>query len=210
MLLLNLLFLKNLMIMYYYEETKQRQHNSPSLRKIEQFDQIMSLYRIWDQMKWKMAAQDLTEGMVKVNQDLFSILPMLREIIVLRLGRPEMNRTKRLTRLFVTYRTRFSCPDKDNCEHAWEVTDYGCGVVVKNQNKKYWAHKASFIGFPHSHVPIDAFVVNYSATNYRQPLIPHLERFARHVPIVGEKVDRVLADGFFNTARNKDFIGNEI
>jgi len=105
---------------------------------------------------------------------------------------------------------RCSCVDKDNCHHDWEVTDQGCGVVVKSNNKKYWAHKASFVGFPKSHVPIDAAAVNYAASNDGQTLIPHLKRLKQHVPLVTDQVDRVIADGPFNTKTNRDFVRDEI
>ena len=51
-------------------DTKPCQHNIPSLRKLEQFDQIMNLYGIWDRMKWKMVTQNLTDGTVEVEPDL--------------------------------------------------------------------------------------------------------------------------------------------
>jgi len=98
----------------------------------------------------------------------------------------------------------------DVVHHDWEVTDQGCGVVVKSNHKKYWAHKASFVGFPKSHVPIDAAAINYAATNDGQTLIPHLKRLKQHVPLVINKADRVIADGPFNTKANRDFVRDEI
>ncbi len=83
-------------------------------------------------------------------------------------------------------------------------------MVVKSQNQKYWAHKASFVGFPQSPVPINAVAVSYAATNDGQTLVSHLKRLAKHVPIVVEKVDRILADGSFNTSNAKDFVGDKI
>ena len=50
-------------------DTKQCQHNIPSLRKLEQFDQIMTLYGIWDQMKWKIVIQNLNDRTVAVEPD---------------------------------------------------------------------------------------------------------------------------------------------
>jgi hypothetical protein len=94
--------------------------------------------------------------------------------------------------------------------HDWEVTDQGYGVVVKSQNKKNWDHKASFVGFPKSHVPIDAAAVNYAATRDGQTLIPHLKRLQQHIVFVIDKIDRVIADGTFNTKTNRDFVRDEI
>ncbi|UCE07946.1 MAG: hypothetical protein JSW07_07920 [bacterium] len=97
---------------------------------------------------------------------------------------------------------RGSCVDKDNCQYEWEVTDHGCGVIVKSNNKKYWTHKAPFIGFPLYLIPIDAAAVNYAATNDGKSLIFHLKRINQHVPFVTDKVDRVIADGPFTKKTN--------
>jgi len=82
--------------------------------------------------------------------------------------------------------------------------------VVKSQNKKYWAHKASFVGFPKSQVPIDAAALNFASTNDGQTLIPHLKRLQHHVPIAVEKANRIFADGAYNTIDNKEFVRDEI
>jgi hypothetical protein len=192
------------------EETKHCQHNIPSLRKLEQFDQIMNLYGIWDKMKWKMVNQNLADGTVNIEPDLIFDPSHVEGNSSFRVVETENEQGKKIKKAVGKLSKRCSCADPKECEHAWEVTDHGCGVVVKSQNKKYWAHKASFVGFPQSHVPIDAVAVNYAATNDGQTLIPHAERLIKHVPIVIEKVDRVFADGPFNTATNKDFVRDKI
>ena len=39
---------------------------------------------------------------------------------------------------------------------------------------------------------------------------PHLQRLQQQVPLVIEKIDRVIADGPFNTASNKNFVKEKI
>ncbi len=191
-------------------DTKPCQHNIPSLRKLEQFDQIMNLYGIWDQLKWKMVTQNLTDGTVAVEPDLAFDPSHVEAHSSFTVVETVAEDGKKIRKAVGKMSKRCSCIDKDNCQHEWEVTDQGCGVVVKSHHKKYWAHKASFVGFPKSHVPIDAAAVNYAASNDGQTLIPHLKRLKQHVPLVTDKVDRVIADGPFNTKTNRDFVRDEI
>lgn len=192
------------------EQTKQCQHNIPSLRKLEQFDQIMNLYGLWDKMKWKMVNQNLTDGTVNIEPDLVFDPSHVEGNSSFTVVETEDDTGKKVKKAVGKLSKRCSCQDKENCEHQWENTDHGCGVVIKSQNKKYWAHKASFVGFPQSHVPLDAVAVSHASTNDGQTLIPHLNRLHQHIPMVVEKVDRVLADGPFNTQKNKDFVSNKI
>ena len=192
------------------KETKQIQHNIPSLRKLEQFDQIMNIYGIWDSMKWKMVNRNLDDGKVKVEEDLVFDPSHIEGNSSFTTVKAVDEKGKKVKRAVGALSKRCSCSDKDNCEHPWEVTDHGCGVVVKSQNKKYWAHKASFVGFPKSQVPIDAVALNSASTNDGKTLIPHLERLQKHLPIAVEKATRIFADGPFNTIENKNFVRDEI
>jgi len=193
-----------------YEETKHSQHNIPSLRKLEQFDQIMNLYGIWATLKWKMVNRNLDDGTVNVEEDLVFDPSHVEGNSGFTTVKATDEKGKKLKRAVGLLSKRCNCSDKDNCEHSWEVTDHGCGVVVKSQNKKYWAHKASFVGFPKSQVPIDAAALNFASTNDGQTLIPHLKRLQRHVPIAVEKANRIFADGPYNTIDNKEFVRDEI
>lgn len=192
------------------DETKHHQSNIPSLRKLQQFDQIMNLYGLWDNMKWKMVTQNLTDGTVKVEADLAFDPSHVEANSSFTVAETNTDQGKKVKKAVGKLSKRCSCPDKNSCPHDWEVTDHGCGVVVKSPSEKYWAHKASFVGFPKSQVPIDAAAVNYAATNDGQTLIPHLQRLKQHVPVVIEKIERVVADGAFNTAANKTFVQEEI
>ncbi|MBC8185342.1 transposase [candidate division KSB1 bacterium] len=192
------------------EETKHSQHNIPSLRKLEHFDQIMNLYGIWDKMKWKIVNQNLTDGTVEIEKDLAFDPSHVEGNSGFKVVETVNEKGKKVKRAVGKLSKRCTCVDKENCEHDWEVTDHGCAVVVKAQNKKYWAHKASFVGFPKSHVPIDAAAVNYAAANDGKTLKPHWKRLVKHVPFVTKKIERVIADGPFNTQKNKDFVRDEI
>ncbi|HDP99249.1 MAG TPA: hypothetical protein ENN22_08720 [bacterium] len=191
-------------------ERKLSQHNIPSLRKLQQFDQIMNLYGIWDKMKWKIVSQNLTDGTVEIEPDLTFDPSHVEANSSFTVAQTDTDSGKKVKKAVGKLSKRCGCTDKNNCPHDWEVTDHGCGVVVKSSSEKYWAHKASFVGFPKSHVPIDAAALNYAATNDGQTLIPHLQRLQQHVPFVIEKIDRVIADGPFNTAANKNFVKEKI
>jgi len=192
------------------DETRHHQHNIPSRRKLQQFDQIMNLYGIWDNMKWKMVKQNLTDNTVAIEQDLAFDPSHVEANSRFTVVETQTDHGKKIKKAVGKLSKRCACSDKNNCPHEWEVTDHGCGVVVKSPSEKYWAHKASFVGFPKSHVPIDAAAVNYAATNDGQTLIPHLQRLKQQVPFVIEKIDRVIADGPFNTAANKNFVSETI
>lgn len=192
------------------EQTKQCQHNVPSLRKIEHFDQLMNLYGIWDKMKWKMVTQNLTDGTVEIEKDLAFDPSHVEGNSGFKVVKTVNYKSKEIKKAVGKLSKRCTCVDKENCRHDWEVTDHGCAVVVKAQNKKYWAHKASFVGFPKSHVPIDAVAVNYAATNDGKTLKPSWKRLVKHVPFIKDKIERVIADGPFNTQKNKDFVRDEI
>ncbi len=192
------------------ECTKKCQHTVPSLRKMEQFDQIMNLYGIWAKMKWKIANQNLSDGTVAIESDLAFDPSHVEGNSQFTTVETTDKNGKKQKRAIGRLSKRCSCSDKETCKHKWNVTDQGCGVVVKTQQKKYWAHKASFVGFPTSHIPIDAVAVSYASSNDGQTLKPHLQRLQQHMPIVINKTKRVIADGPFNTKTNKDFVKDEI
>ncbi len=135
-------------------DPKPCQHNIPSLRKLEQFEQIMNRYGIWDRMKWKMVTQNWTDGTVEVEPDVAFDPSHVEANSSFTVVETVAEDGKKVKKVVGKISKRCRCIDKDNCHHDWEVTDQGCGVVVKSQNKNYWAHKASFVGFPQSHVPI--------------------------------------------------------
>jgi len=192
------------------EEKKHCQHNIPSLRKLEHFDQLMNLYGIWDKMKWKMVTQNLTDGTVEIEKDLAFDPSHVEGNSSFKVVETVNEKGNKIKKAVGKLSKRCTCLDKENCEHDWEVTDHGCAVVVKAQNKKYWAHKASFVGFPKSHVPIDAAAVSYAASNDGKTLKPQWQRLVKHLPFLTEKIERVIADGPFNTQKNKDFVRDKI
>lgn len=192
------------------KRTKKCQHTVPSLRKIEHFDQLMNLYGIWDKMKWKIMTQNCNDGTIEIEPDLAFDPSHVEANSQFTTVETIDKNGKKQKRAIGKLSKRCSCSDKKYCKHEWNVTDQGCSVVVKTQHKKYWAHKASFVGFPKSHIPIDAVAVSYASTNDGQTLIPHLQRLQQHIPVVTAKTDRVIADGPFNTKTNKDFVETEI
>ncbi len=194
---------------FEYIVSVQRQHeqaNIPSLRKLEQFDQIMNHYGIWEKMKWEQVRDNIDNGTVKLEKDLSFDTAHVESYSSFRTVKAEDENGKGQKKAVGRMSKRCTCSNKETCEHPWEQTDQGSAVVVKNNNKMYWAHKASFAGFPASHVPIDAVAVNYAATNDGKTLPPHIERLQQNVPMVVENTERVLADGTYNTSENREYV----
>ena len=186
------------------------QANIPSLRKLEQFDQIMNHYGIWDSMKRDMVKKNIANGTVNMEKDLAFDTAQVESYSSFRTVKGEDENGKKQKKAVGHLAKRCTCPNKETCEHPWEETDQGSAVVVKNNNKMYWAHKASFAGYPSSHVPIDAVAVNYAACNDGQTLKPHIERLQQHIPAVVENTERILADGAYNTPANRDYVRDNL
>ena len=187
-------------------ENKFDRHNIPSLRKLEQFDQIMNVYGIWEKMKWKMVNHNIDNGTVGIEKDLAFDTTHVESHSSFRTVKAKDENGKELKKAVGKLSKRCSCNNKETCEHPWEETDQGSAVVVKNNHKMYWAHKTSVAGYPASQVPIDAVAVNYAALSDGKTLEPHVKRLNENVPVVVENTERVLVDGSYNTPQNKDYV----
>lgn len=185
-------------------------HNIPSLRKLEQFDQIMNAYGIWEKMKWKMVNHNIDNGTVEIEKDLAFDTTHVESHSSFKTVKAKDENGKEQKKAVGKLSKRCSCTNKEICEHAWEETDQGSGVVVKNNNKMYWAHKTSVAGYPASQVPIDAVAVNYASTSDGKTLEPHVKRLQQNVPVVVENTDRVLVDGSYNTPENRDYVRDDL
>ncbi len=192
------------------ENTKLSQENIPSPRKIEQFDQIMNLYGIWSKMKWKMVIQNLTDGTVEIEKDISFDTSHVKGNSSFTTAETVDKKGEKTKRSIGKLSKRCSCIDKNNCNHKWEVTDRGCGVIFKSLRKIFWAHKASFVCFPKSQIPIDAVALNKASTNDGETIIPHIKRLKEHIGFILKKIKSVMADGPYNTKENKDYIQNEL
>jgi len=199
-----------------------RQSDVPSLRKLEQFDQIMTDNGLWGDVAVDQVARNLKSGCIQVestlvhdtthyraysgmqvvelpqavepSEDANATQPVTKEV------EPNKNEngkkaTKARKKSHPKTTKRCRCKDRQHCPHPWINADEGTGTVVKSTGKMYWAHKASTLGFPRQEVLLDAVAMSDAASHDSQSLLPHLGRlFTRHPDLRGI-IQRVLDDG---------------
>jgi len=181
----------------------------PSLRKIEQFDQIMTEYGIWHNMKWNEVKRNIEDGVFEIENVLvgdtthyhaYSSFETLTYT-------DDNGKEKRKSQSIVT--KNCNCKDKANCQHPWELTDEGAGTIVKAHNKMIWGHKASILGFPLQGIPIDAVAVADGATFDGETLYPHIELLFKTIPELKAWIDTVLYDSACDDQKLKDLFNDK-
>ncbi len=166
----------------------------PSLRKLEQFDQIMTEWGIWQNIKLEEIKSNLESGVIKKENELvgdtthyyarsgFEVVKFLDEN-----GKEKTKSQSKLTK-------NCRCANRDTCGHPWVFADDGAGTVVKSSNKMYWAHKASFIGFPRQSIVLDAVAISDASTHDGETLYPHVVKLFRDLPEIIPGIDTILYD----------------
>jgi len=197
-----------------------RQSDVPSLRKLEQFDQIMTDSGLWGDAAFDQVARNLTTGCIQVEstvvhdtthyhawsgmqvvelpqaaepaENASATQPATKEVKPGAKGK-KAKKARKKSHPKTTKRCR--CKDRQHCPHPWLNADEGAGTVVKSTGKMYWAHKASTLCFPRQQVLLDAVAMSDAAAHDSQSLLPHLERlFTRHPDLRG-MIQRLLDDG---------------
>jgi len=166
----------------------------PSLRKLEQFDQVMTGAGVWDAIKLETVKRNLETGVIRQEDELVADTTHYHayssfETVTYR---DDTGQERRKSQSKPTKRCR--CPDRETCEHPWELADDGAGTIVKSDNKMYWGHKASVIGYPRQGIPLDAAAVSDAATFDGKTLYPHIEKLFNTLPEIQPEVKRVLYD----------------
>jgi len=180
----------------------------PSIRKLEQFDQIMTDYGLWDRFKIKEVTENLKQGIIKVEKELvgdtthFHAYSGFETVTYI----DEKGKEQRKSQSKTTKNCR--CKDKDNCDHPWQLTDDGAGTIVKAFNKYIWGHKASILGLPLQGIPLDAIAVADAATHDGETFFPHVVRLFAQYPQVRSWIDTVLYDSACDSQPLKEkFLG---
>jgi hypothetical protein len=169
-------------------------HHVPSLRKLEQFDQVMRQAGIWDKIKVTQIQTNLELGVIKVEMELvgdtthYHAYSSFQTLVY----EDDKGAANKKSQSSVTKRCR--CEDWSRCAHEWILTDEGAGTVVKSKTKMYWAHKASVIGFPKQGIAIDAVAVMDAASHDGQTFFPHVQKVFQCYPQIADSVRRVLYD----------------
>ncbi len=181
---------------YHYQQT-------PELRKVEQFDQIMTAAGIWDQIKLQVVVANLTSGVIEMEKELVgdtthyhahSSFETLRT-------QDKNGKDKKKSQSKPTKPCR--CDDWNNCPHDWELRDDGAGTIVKSSKKMIWGHKASIMGFPKQGVPLDAIAISDAATHDGQTFFPHVKKVLEDHPTLNATIKRVLYDSACDDAELK-------
>lgn len=179
-------------------------HHVPSLRKIEQFDQIMTEYGIWDRLKWREVRQNITQGVIQKENVLvgdtthYHAYSSFETVTIT----DDNGKEKRKSQSKIT--KKCGCGDKENCPHPWELKDDGAGTIVKAHKKMIWGHKASVLGLPLQGIPLDAAAVADAATFDGGTLCPHVELFFEALPEVESWIDTILYDSACDDQKLKD------
>ncbi len=188
---------------YHYQQR-------PLLRKLEQFDQIMTEAGLWGRIKLAEVATNFAAGVIKPEEELvgdtthyhayssFETVPYRDEKG--KEGKKSQSKTTKACR----------CADWENCPHPWGLRDEGAGTIVKGGKKMIWGHKASVIGLPRQGVAIDAIAVSDAATHDGQTFFPHVEKVLDDQPTLKESIKRVLYDSACDDAPLKRRFQDEL
>ena len=178
--------------------------NIPSLRKVEQFDQIMTEYGLWNQNKWEEVRRNIEQGIIKKENELVGDTTHYHAYSgfeTVAYTDPK-GKKKKKSQSKITKKCR--CKNKENCPHPWDLVDDGAGTIVKSNGKMIWGHKASVLGLPRQGIALDATAVADAATFDGETLLPHVEVLFENLPEVKPWIDRVLYDSACDNGKLKD------
>ena len=166
----------------------------PSIRKLEQFDQIMTDYGIWHKNKWMEVRKNIESRVIEKEQELVGDTTHYHAFsgfeTIIYSGKDGQEKKKSQSKLTKNCR----CDDREQCPHPWELADDGAGTIVKAHNKYIWGHKASILGLPRQGIPLDALAVTDAAKHDGQTLYPHVLSLFEHLPGVKPWINTVLYD----------------
>jgi hypothetical protein len=178
--------------------------NIPSLRKVEQFDQIMTEYGLWNQNKWEEVRRNIEQGIIRKENELVGDTTHYHAYSgfeTVAYTDPK-GKKKKKSQSKITKKCR--CKNKENCPHPWDLVDDGAGTIVKSNGKMIWGHKASVLGLPRQGIALDATAVADAATFDGETLLPHVEVLFENLPEVKPWIDRVLYDSACDNGKLKD------
>jgi hypothetical protein len=200
-----------------YPHKGYRQSDIPSLRKLEQFDQIMTQHKLWQKAAVGQVADNLKSGRLSSSPTLvhdtthyqaFSSRQTV-EIPAKDQTSSKSKKPKRKSHPLSTKNCR--CQDRANCHHPWVSADEGAGTVVKSGGEMHWAHKASTFSFSaresKQEILLDAVAMTDAASNDSQSLLPHLQRIRTLYPDL--KIQRLLDDSAADHQHLKDTLARD-
>lgn len=175
----------------------------PSLRKLEQYDQIMREWGIWGKIKVEEVKDNIESGVIKKEKELvadtthYHAYSGFETITYIDSNGKEQKKSQsKVTK-------KCDCKDKESCTHPWELSDDGAGTIVKSNKKMYWGHKASIIGYPGQGIPLDAAAISDASTFDGETLYPHMKKLFKNIPEVKPNVIRILYDSACDNVKLK-------
>jgi len=169
----------------------------PSRRKLEQFDQIMTGSKLWDDLALGQIRRNLESGKLDVSKvgvhdtthhEAWSSMEVPEVEGRTKDGKPLKKSHPKTTKAC-------RCAQWEDCPHPWVSADDGAGTVVKAGGKMFWAHKASTFALAGDvEIPLDAVAMTDAAAHDSRSLIAHLERIQIRFPEVMAKLGVVLDD----------------
>ena len=182
----------------------------PSLRKIEQFDQIMTSYGLWNKLKWEEIRDNIKQHVIKKENELvgdtthYHAYSGFQTVIYPN----DKGKEKKKSQSKPTKNCR--CKDQNNCQHPWQLADDGAGTIAKAHNKLIWGHKASVLGLPLQGIPLDAIAVADAATFDGETFFPHVVNLFENLPEVKPWIDKALYDSACNSQKLKHKFRDEL
>jgi hypothetical protein len=182
----------------------------PSLRKLEQFDQIMTDAGLWGRIKHAVVGANLASGVIQPESELVGDTTHYHAYSSFETVSYQDAHGQELRKSQSKLTKRCGCKDWHACPHAWELRDDGAGTIVKAGKKMIWGHKASVIGLPKQGIAIDAIAVADAASHDGQTFFPHVEHVLDAHPSLARSVQRVLYDSACDDAGLKQRFAEEL
>jgi hypothetical protein len=176
------------------EEKQYWYKHVPSLRKLEQFDMIMTRSGLWEKMKWQEVLKNIEAGIIGKENELVGDTTHYHAYSSFKTVRYVDEKGKEHVKSQCKVTKHCHCEDKESCRHPWELADEGAGTIVKSNHKMIWGHKASVLGLPRQGIPLDAVAIADGATHDGETLFPHVDRLFESLPMLIEWIDTVLYD----------------
>ena len=177
------------------KENGYRQSDIPTLRKVEQFDQIMTSAGLWSHAAVAQVKRNVESGKIipentivhdTTHYDAFSSMHTVhKEEVDGSIIKKSQSATIKNCR----------CADWHNCPHEWISADAGAGTVTKTGGIMHWAHKASTLGFAEQGILIDAIAMADAASHDSTSVVPQLARVFELYPELKMSAKVLLDDG---------------
>jgi len=182
----------------------------PSLRKLEQFDQIMTESGIWSRIKLAEVTKNLVTGVIHPEGELVGDTTHYHAYSSYETISYEDSKGKTGKKSQSKQTKNCRCADWSQCPHEWQLRDDGAGTIVKSGKAMHWGHKGAIVGLPRQGVAIDAIAVADAATHDGRTFFPHIEKVFQDYPILAQSVQRVIYDSACDDATLKQRFLDEL